>query len=179
MATVEDGAVTVYPCPLCGCSVGRKGEPFTDPTNTVHHINGAHDEDHSGERGVDHREEIEANAVGREPEELEPEPSVPHNHKAALEEIEVDVHVGEETVKMDVPEAFSYLSQVVSEPDQFGLASDQEVRGLEETVESHEAAHEALKENDTRQGEQIDELYSAIEQILEDAGWEIEWDHRE
>ena len=36
----------VYPCPACGKETNRRGEPFTDKSQTKAHIEGAHDEAH-------------------------------------------------------------------------------------------------------------------------------------
>lgn len=35
-----------YPCPVCGRAENRRGDPFTDPSQTAAHIEGAHDSDH-------------------------------------------------------------------------------------------------------------------------------------
>lgn len=64
MATFETLCMAdkVYPCPLCGRSVNRQGTPFTDPSQTMSHINGAHDARHTDESGDEHAEEIRENA---------------------------------------------------------------------------------------------------------------------
>lgn len=55
--------VKVYPCPLCGRWKNRQGVEFTDKSQTVAHITGAHDEAHADERGENHMSAIEPTDV--------------------------------------------------------------------------------------------------------------------
>jgi len=65
--------VQVYPCPLCDRWTNRRGSPFTDRSQTMSHITGAHDEAHQGERGETYAESIEAVEVD------ENEPDMSHS----------------------------------------------------------------------------------------------------
>jgi hypothetical protein len=105
---------TVYPCPLCGRTLNRKGRPFTEPGQTAAHINGGHDPKHVGEHGEDHLDEIREN--GRQVTEAEIDDrrdemrpvdtsTTETADSAEIDEMSVEVH-GDER---DVPGAFHYL----------------------------------------------------------------------
>lgn len=48
-----------FGCPLCGAAANRKGRPFESRHAVVKHIDAKRDEQHSGERGEDHRDAIQ------------------------------------------------------------------------------------------------------------------------
>lgn len=153
---------TVYPCPLCGRSVNRKGTPFTDPSQTMSHINGAHDTRHRDESGDDYGEEIQENA-----EELDEavselaEDNEPVGPESDEPTVEIDALGGEVGVTEAVTDAFE-LASLAFENAEDG-ASAGRVAALEETVE--------------QQQEQIGELYEAISMLVDSMDGSVQFDH--
>jgi len=135
---------TVYPCPLCGRSVNRKGTPFTDPSQTMSHINGAHDARHSEESGDDYVEEIQENA-----EELDEVVS------ELAEDNEAGVSSEEPTVEIEALGGDVRMSEAVA--DTFDLASSAFESGVSEDRVS------ALEEDVEKQREMIVDLVEMVE----------------
>lgn len=52
--------IDMYTCPLCGETANRRGETFDSVEQVVSHVEGSHDDIHSGVRGVDIRAEIDS-----------------------------------------------------------------------------------------------------------------------
>lgn len=125
----------VYPCPLCGRVVNRSGEPFRDESQTLAHIDGAHDSTHSGERSRDYRGTIEPEerapsdlSGGSGGDEETPPATVMYQH-AGFEE-------PEERPLADAVEAnAALLSELIQEPPAFGVASGETVTDTAENVE--------------------------------------------
>jgi len=59
--------MNLYPCPLCGKSFTRHGEPFDDPHQVVSHIDAARDAKHDGEHGKNYVDEIRENQTEVDP----------------------------------------------------------------------------------------------------------------
>lgn len=142
----------VYPCPLCGRSANRKGTPFTDPTKTMSHINGAHDARHGDESGNDHLEEIRDNA-----KELD----------AAMDDLEESEPGEEPMVHIEALGGEVPVSEAV-----------QSAYELVDT-DADSARTEELEELVDQQREQIEELYETIDTMVEQLGASVEFDHRE
>lgn len=118
----------VYPCPLCGRSVNRRGQPLDEPGKTKAHIDGAHDDRHDGERGDNHMEDIRGNAVEVDEGEL-PAPTNRQNpSNDGLSVIEVN---GE---KVPITNAVKANHDAIMSPEDFGLASHFQVEELTERV---------------------------------------------
>lgn len=153
---------TVYPCPLCGRTVNRQGTPFTDPSQTMSHINGAHDARHKNESGEDYAEEVQENAeeldeaVGQLAEDNEPIGPESDEPTVDIEELGGEIAVSEA-----VTDAFE-LASLAFENAEDG-ASAGPVAALEETVE--------------QQQEQIGELYEQFEELVEQLDGTVEFDH--
>lgn len=111
----------VHPCPLCGRAVNRQGEPFDEPHKTRAHIDGAHDEEHAGERGGAYMEQIRENTRrmdGQERRTVEQG----GEHGPSSPEVEVSLGVGE-TMKMPVERAVKLNATRIADPEGFGIAS--------------------------------------------------------
>ncbi|MFB6239921.1 MAG: hypothetical protein ABEH81_16440 [Halopenitus sp.] len=124
----------VYPCPLCGRSINRKGSPFTDPSQTMAHIDGAHDDRHENEAGTDHSEEIRENAdeLDEAVGEIEPD----GEHVATDQDTEPTVEleaIGEVPVSEGVRESFE-LASVAFEDS----APQSEIERLEERIDKQQ-----------------------------------------
>ncbi|MFB6303209.1 MAG: hypothetical protein ABEH78_10165 [Haloferacaceae archaeon] len=111
----------VHPCPLCGEAVNSRGEPFDEPYKTRAHIDGAHDEDHAGERGEAYMDQIRENTRqmdGRERQTVERG----GGYGPSGSEVEVSLGVGE-TMKMPVERAVKLNATRIADPEGFGIAS--------------------------------------------------------
>ncbi|MFB6280551.1 MAG: hypothetical protein ABEH40_00835 [Haloferacaceae archaeon] len=129
----------VHPCPLCGRAVNRQGEPFDEPHKTRAHIDGAHDEEHAGERGGAYMEQIRENT--RRMDEQERRTLNRGGEGGSSPEVEVSLGVGE-TMKMPVERAVKLNATRIADPEGFGIASQgtaweirQENKQLREEVE--------------------------------------------
>lgn len=130
----------VHPCPLCGRAVNRQGEPFDEPHKTRAHIDGAHDEEHAGERGGAYMEQIRENTRKMDGQERR---TVERggDRGTSSPEVEVSLGVGE-TMKMPVERAVKLNATRIADPEGFGIASQgtaweirQENKQLREEVE--------------------------------------------
>lgn len=87
----------VFPCPLCGRWRNRRGVPFTDRSQTMSHITGAHDETHQHERGEQHESSIKRTEVSEnEPDQTRAMPSVVES----VNEVERRVEENEDQIEM-------------------------------------------------------------------------------
>lgn len=138
----QAGPMIVHPCPLCGRAVNRQGEPFDEPHKTRAHIDGAHDEDHAGERGGDHMDEIRENTrTIHDPDRRAREVGRGSGGGGGSPEVDVSLGVGE-TMTMPVERAVKLNATRIADPEGFGIASQetawelrQENRTLRDRVE--------------------------------------------
>lgn len=180
---------TVYPCPLCGCSLNRRGSPFTEPGQTVAHINGGHDERHTGERGEDHLNEIRENGRQVTEAEVEQERVERGSSRATASggvERETTVELGafEEPEEVPVSEAVEVHDEMLAEPEAHGLAKGEgQQEAFRMIVEQREMIDE-LEENVGELAEMLEivatlfdgkELAEAREEVRE-SGSVVDWD---
>lgn len=133
----------VHPCPVCGRAVNRQGEPFDEPHKTRAHIDGAHDEEHRGERGGDYMEQIRENTRRMDTQERQTlERGGERAAGGGAGEVEVALGVGE-TMKMPVERAVKLNATRIADPEGFGIASQgtaweirQENKQLREELET-------------------------------------------
>jgi hypothetical protein len=139
----------VFPCPLCGRSANRRGEPFDEPSKTKSHIDGAHDKKHAGERGDDHMSEIRAN--GEEVAEIE---------ESEPADVDVDERVidsvfqGEATVEEAVQSAEWNIEDLV---DSVRALKVGQLALAEEMGKGAHAHHEMLEEAGMVHAEDVDD----------------------
>lgn len=162
----------VYPCPLCGRSVGRHGDPFEEPHKTQAHINGSHDGQHKGEVGESYVEEIEANAVEKAEMQVD-EREAGGSEPSDASEIMVEVPLGpDDTDEMDLESALGVYGSAVFEPEEFGHTPLQEHETLDGRVDDIEGEVDQLVK-------QVEELREAIDMLIEQelVAFELDWEH--
>lgn len=149
--------LVVHLCPLCNRAVNRQGEPFDEPYKTRAHIDGAHDEQHEGERGREYIDRIRehtrriTDSERRVPEHGDDEGDLSGH------EVEVALGVGE-SMKMPVERAVKLNATRIADPEGSGIASQgtawelrqenrelrEELNELRERVATLETAVEAM-----------------------------------
>ena len=143
---VVSNMTVVYPCPLCGRSVNRRGVPLDEPGKTKAHIDGSHDEQHSGERGENHMDAIHERSMemesGEMPVTTESGEEPVREDSEPLEERRVSVGWSAEPVP--VSEAVEQVNGVVEDPEAFGFATEEGLAKLRERVGELEADVESV-----------------------------------
>lgn len=155
----------VYPCPLCGRTQNRHGEPFDSVQKVVGHIDGARDAKHEGESGRVHADDIEGNQVEMSQDEIQKEARKHSSRAVSADPLETTFTSrrffdGEEMALRDF---LALVDDYMDSPEQFGGASDQEVRELQQQLDD-------LEEQIEKQEDVMNRILGYIQMLAQDQG---------
>lgn len=158
----------VYPCPICERKQSRGGVPFYDPTQTMSHIDGAHDGPHKDERGADYEEQVRE---GREDIEDEEVLSDTHGEDGggggSLPTISTETG-GE----MEMKHAVEMHDHMLNHPPDTPFAASEDVSTLIQQNAQLRQQNEDLRAS-------VEELYEAVDLMAERMGAGLSWEERD
>lgn len=151
----------VYPCPICGQSKNRHGEPMDTPQKTAGHIDGARDAQHENESGQENMQAIRENETEMDGEELEESVESGAQRREAVPEM---------TVRSTLTGQEHTLGEFLDVVDAHLDADMDNEERMRENIEDIEDDLEELRERVGQMEQTMNRVLGYVQVIAEDRG---------